>query len=113
MVNLSVYKRDDKTWTLRLKDKNGNPISLVGASIFLTVKETKTDADVDAIISKDVTSHLNAIGGITNIVLTKTDTDVDAKEYYYDIELVDSSGNVTTLTSGIFEVIQDITVRVA
>jgi len=113
MTELSVYRGDDKTWNLNFTDANDDPIDLTGATVFFTVKVNKTDKDSDAIISKDQASHVDAVNGQTTIVLTNSDTDVKIGNYYYDIQLVDTSGIVTTIVVGAFRVNQDVSTRVA
>jgi len=111
MTEISAYRGDDKTWNLNFTDADGNAIDLTGSTIFFTVKSNKTDQDSDAVISKDQSSHVDAVNGQTQIVLTNSDTNIKIGNYYYDFQLVDSTGLVTTVLSGIFKIKQDITVR--
>lgn len=113
MTEISVYRGDDKTWTLNFTDTNGDPIDLTGATVFFTIKVNKTDKDSDAIISKDQSSHVDAVNGQTTISLTDSDTDVRVGNYHYDIQLVDSLGIVTTIVVGAFKVKQEVTTRIS
>jgi len=113
MTELSVYRGDDKTWNLNFTDANGDPIDLTGATVFFTIKVNKTDKDSDAIISKDQSSHVDAVNGQTTISLTDSDTDVRVGNYHYDIQLVDSLGIVTTIVVGAFKVKQEVTTRIS
>ena len=112
MTELSVFRGDDKTWTLNFTDSAGSVIDLTGATIFFTVKINKSDADADAIISKSQSSHSNPTGRVTTITITNSDTNVKVGNYHYDFQLVDSAALVTTVLSGIFKIEQDITTRV-
>ena len=113
MAELSAYRGDDKTWNLNFTDANGDPIDITGSTVFFTVKVNKTDKDSDAIISKDQSSHVDAVNGQTTISLTNSDTDIKVGNYYYDIQLVDSLGIVTTIVVGAFKVKQDVTTRMS
>lgn len=114
-VTLNVFKGDDKTWNLVFTDSAGDPINLTGQTIFFTVKTNQTDTDSLALIKKEITSHTDETDGKSRLVLSNTDTDLDAKEYFFDLQLVSSSGTVTTLLPkagiGKFVVTQDVTRR--
>ena len=113
MTEIRVPRGDDKTWNLTFVDEDGNAIDLTGATIFFTVKINKADADSDAVIDVDQASHTNAAGGLSSITITNSETDLKPENYFYDFQLVDSGGLVTTVLSGIFKITQDVTTRVA
>lgn len=110
-MTLKVFRGDDKTWPLTFTDANGDPFDLTGYTIFFTVKEKKADVDADAVITKDITSHTDASGGISSLALTHDDTDIAVGYYIYDFQLVSGSGAVTTIEPDTFIVEQDITIR--
>ena len=109
--DLSIYRGDDKTWNLTFKDANGDPIDLTDTVIYFTVKKKTADLDSAAYISKNITSHSQATAGLSAIAITDTDSDIAVGTYYYVIQLVDSAGKVTTVTTGNFLVQRDITIR--
>lgn len=111
MTKLTVFRGDDKVWNLNFTDADGVAYDITSATVFFTVKTNKTDADASALISKDVTSHSSPTDGETMITLTNSDTDIAVGTYYFDIQLVESGGTVTTCVEGQFVVKQDITVR--
>lgn len=113
VTQLSVYRGDDKYWNLNFTDSSGSAIDLTGSTIFFTVKKNRSDSDTNALIKKDVTSHLDAVNGKSRISLTNSDTAIDVGTYFFDIQLVDNASNVTTVVAGTFVVTQDITVRTA
>jgi len=112
MTELKVTRGDDKTWNLTFLDANKVAIDLTGAAIFFTVKINKADADSEALISVKQTTHTDPTGGLTSITITSSDTDIKVENYYYDFQLVDAGGLVTTVLTGIFKVVQDITTKV-
>jgi len=114
MADLTIYNKDDKSYTITLKNSTTNkPINITGNSIWFTVKETKTDVDGSASILKKVTSHTDAANGVTTISLSNSDTDLTAGTYYYDIQRLDANSKVSTLTSGKFIIKQGVTAAVA
>ena len=111
MVDLSVYRGDDKTWDLTFKDSAGTAINITGASIWLTVKTAKTDTDANAAIQNVTTSHTDAANGSTSVTVSASDTSgAGVDEFFFDIQYKDSANNINTVMDGTFRVIQDVTV---
>lgn len=91
-INFQYYESDEET-----------PRTLVGATLFFTLKENAYDSDADdseAILKKTVTNHSNAAAGQSQINLTDDETDVDPKTYFYDIKIKEVSGNIYLASSG-------------
>ena len=109
--DLTIYRGDDKTWTLAFTDSTGTAIDITGYTIYFTVKINSNDIDDNAVITKDITSHTDPTEGETEIVLTNSDTDLPIKKYWYDIQMKDGSDKITTVLEGRFIVVQDITLR--
>lgn len=109
-INLRVTRGDDIIYQLAIVDQNDLAIDITGYTVFFTVKEKPTDTDANAVITKDITSHYNAEGGITQISLTPTDTD-RIGAYYYDIQIKNGDGNITTPITGTISFKRDITIR--
>lgn len=113
MAKIRIIKRDDITFDCEFK--NGCvAVDLTGATLFFTVK-TLANADnpdaTSAVISKTITTHYDPTNGKTRIELTSTDTDVSAGSYWYDIQLKDTAGKISSCEKGQIEVLQDITRR--
>jgi hypothetical protein len=74
-TNLSLVKKDSKTWKIVIK-KNNLPEDISGWSLYFTCKTDFNDADSAAIITKNVTFPHNAESeaGIGYLILTSTDT---------------------------------------
>ena len=114
--NLTITKRDDTIISFTFKDDNGNPIDITGFIIFLTVKtdpEAQDADDTNAVIKETVSSHTDPTNGLSEMSISKTDSDVTEDIYFYDLQFRDSGGNITTFLHGEFEVRQDVTVRIA
>lgn len=108
-TDIKVFKGDDVTFTVTITDENGAAVDLTGGVLWFTVKKNKTDSDSDALIQKQVSSHTTPTGGITAITLTDTDTNQTASQYFYDIQFVNSTSDVTTYGVGNFIILQDVT----
>lgn len=111
MTTLSLIRRDDVNLKVTFTDIEGNPFDLTDCIVFFTMKEKPTDSDEDAIIAKEVTEHDEPEQGITRIPLTKEETDVTPKYYFYDLQIEDEDGIVLSSEAGRIKITQDITVR--
>ncbi len=108
----------DLTWTrgdsgrldVTVTQSDGAAYNLTGATLFLTVKNTLTDADSAAVIRKEVTAHDDATAGESHFDLLTTDN-ATAGTRYYDVQLKDSANKIFTLFGGVWRVLADVTVR--
>lgn len=84
--------------------KNGVAASLVGATIWFTMKKreyTEDTDDSDASVQKIVTSHTNAPAGLSNVTILPADTqDLHPGDYCYDIKVKEAGGTIYKLTEG-------------
>ena len=112
MAELKVFEKNDKDWTIYFKVKATKvAIDITGSTLLFTVKKLKTDDEADALIKKDITSHVNPATGETKLSLSKTDTDLAVGVYFFDFKYVDSAGKDTTLGEGTFRIQQGVTDR--
>lgn len=107
--NIEIFRGDDETFDITIKDSDGNAVDISGYKFWITVKHKATDADADAVIGPKTGSVTNAANGEAQIPLTNSETDVDAVKYIYDIQQKDASNKITTLVSGEFRVLEDVT----
>ena len=112
MATLSVYRGDSKTYNLTFTD-GGTALDITGYTIFFTVKVIVDDSadDTNAVISKTVTSHTDPTNGITEIVLSPTDTDIDVGTYDYDMQYKTDTGDIVTFEKGNYKILADVTRR--
>jgi len=110
--DFEITKGDTTNIVLTVQNTSGTGIDITGYTFFFTAKTNNTDADANAVLTKDVTTHTTPASGITAINLTAGSTgSVSPGRYYYDIQMKDTSANITTLISGFLTVNQDITQR--
>ncbi len=119
MTALEIFRGDTVNIDLTITDDDGSALDITGYKFYFTAKENDDDGDASALIKKDVTTHLTPDGGDGNstgqsrIILSSSDTDVVIGNHYYDIQMKDTSDNITTLTKDRFNVKQDVTTRVS
>lgn len=109
MSDLSIYRGDDTTITLKIKDSDGSVVDITGFTFWLTAKVNASDKDEDASIQKEVTSHSDPSNGETKIILTNSDTDIEIGSYIYDIQMRDDNDKISTLTKGSLRIKRDVT----
>lgn len=107
---ISIYRGDYKPISVSFTI-NGAPMSIVGHTLFFTVKTKISDLDADAKIAKVVTVHTDPGAGQSLIELTATDTSLPIGDYWYDIQLVAPTGEPMTFLRGNLSIMQDITQR--
>ena len=112
---IRIIRGDDELLQVTFTDENGSPIDLTGSTVFFTVKK-KSDLSQDnddlAVISITVTSHSDPTNGITEIPMTKTETNLDKGDYYWDLQIKDTADDISSVVKGIFEIIEDVTKRI-
>lgn len=108
----NVIRGDTHTINLTITD-NGTPLNITGYTVFFTVNASKEPADDSAaVISKTVTVHTAPTLGETTISLAPSDTtNLAPDSYWYDIQLKDGSGNITSFAKDRFILVSDITRR--
>jgi|PlaIllAssembly_1097288.scaffolds.fasta_scaffold110100_4 hypothetical protein len=104
--------RGDYTKFIVTVTVGGSPFSLAGSTLFFTLKDNISRSDTEAAVSKTITSHFDAAGGISHIELNPADTyPLQIQTYYYDAQLKLSDGKVYTVAKGKMNVLADVTRR--
>lgn len=65
----------------------GQPIDITGWSVNFYCSKNLEDGQI--LISKSITTHIDAVNGMTEIEFTKEETSLAAGEYYYEIAVND------------------------
>jgi len=113
IYNFEFPRGDDHTFTLIFKNSDGNRLDITGYTIFFTLKESISDPDTEAIIEKNVTSHIDPVQGLTAVIITNAETDELKGNYYYDMQYLDTSGKILTYIKGEIQFDKDVTRRIA
>jgi hypothetical protein len=111
-ADLCWTRGDSGRLDVSVKQSDGAAYNLTGATLFLTVKNALTDNDSAAVIGKEVTSHDNAVGGLSHFDLLTSDN-ATAGARYYDVQLKTSDAKIYTLFGGLWKVLTDVTARTA
>ena len=112
-ADLTFTRGDSGRVDVVVKQADGEPYDLTGATLFLTVKTFLTDADSAAgVLRKEVTAHDDAEEGQSHFSITTSDNATSGTRYY-DVQLKDSTNAVYTLFGGIWKVLADVTTRTA
>ena len=110
MATIEIIRGDDTTIDIELLDELGEAIDLTGAIIYFTVKKKLTDDDDDAVLSKEVTDHIDPLEGKTTVSFTYEETEIAIGRYYWDVQ-IEVDGVITSTNYGIIRVLPDITRR--
>ncbi len=110
MANKLVVDRGTTFLLTYNYQRNGVAATLVGATVFFTVKSAEYDADTldsTALLKKTKTTYAlagdNAAGGVAVIQLDPADTaTVVPSTYFYDCKVKDASGNIYQIDEGRF-----------
>jgi hypothetical protein len=103
-----IYQGNDVTWDLTFKDSAGSPIDITGSTIYFIVKTNQSDTDANAIMAKTITVHTAPASGESQLVLTDTDTNVDAGHYYGEFQFDASDTKITTIASTQINILEKI-----
>ena len=109
-MDRTIIRGDSYEIPIKVLDASNQPINITGATVWLTVSKTSNPStDDNAVIQKSTTSHSNPTQGESSITLTSNDTEIAIGRYWYDTQVVDSLGNVTSASKARFIVVSDIT----
>ena len=97
--NLEIVRKTTKVLELHFT-RSGQNEDITGWSIYFCCKANVEDSDVNAKISKIVTSHSAPTDGKTLITLEPSDTDITAGNYYYEVSFKDDDDQEAVLFSG-------------
>jgi hypothetical protein len=100
MNNLEIQRGNPYSATLTFTDSNG-AYDLTGKTVLFTVKKIDDVADNDttALITKDISVHTDATGGITTLELTAVQTTQPCDRYKYDVRIYESGVQLNTDTA--------------
>ncbi len=104
-IKLKIKKKSTKSYEAVFTNKQtGAPIDITGWTLYFTVKESMKDSDANAKIDIKITDHTDPKNGKSLISLTKINTNLTAKSYYYSFDFKDDEENEDTLFEGFFVV---------
>lgn len=113
MTIANFYRGDTRKIKITVKDGDTQePISVDGGKCTITFKKDVNalddDADLQVTVNTTEDDPQNPTGEIL-LTLSHTDTEIDPATYFYDIQFVSVTGEVTTILAGKVKVLTDIT----
>jgi hypothetical protein len=119
VAELECFRGDDNIYNLTVV-RNNAAVNIFGAKIWFTAKHDQDDMDAQAVIRLDSVTNptqvaiTNAASGLALVALRPVDTaGLDETALWYDVQMKESSGRVTTIVSGIMKITKDVTTSVA
>jgi hypothetical protein len=107
MSELTMVRGDSFSFDGAPAERNGVPINLTGAQLKFTLRRTNDPIDLrPAVVQKDTVGGgvavVSAPAGTYRVTLLPADTQglTYSVTLYYDVELTESGGTVTTVDSG-------------
>lgn len=115
MSALSAVRGDTNVYDITVIRQN-EPVPLIGAKLWFTAKSDPKAADSSADIKKNSTDNptqvfvTSASAGKAQVQLNPIDTiSLPNDAYWYDIQVLEQSGMITTIASGVLHIQQDVT----
>jgi hypothetical protein len=103
------YRGDTVQFNITLKDSQGMPIDINGATIYFTMKLSTKEGDPGD-LQKVVTTHTYPDNGQSQVVLSHDDTkNLEPTKYFYDFQITMQTGEVYTFDAGKVNVLPDVT----
>lgn len=113
--NLKMVRGDTYSFRVTIT-QNGEAVDITGGSFTMTAKWEITDADANAVFQKTSPSGgivlTTPASGVITVTLDPADTNslpLHKVSLFYDIEFIDSSGDVYTVLYGTLSVVPDVT----
>lgn len=112
-IKISMIRGDTRKINVVALDATGAALDLTGSTVYLTVNASQTPTDdTTAVLQKQTTTHTAPTLGLSSITLVNADTqNILPDTYFYDIQVKDVAGNVTSATASTFTITGDITRR--
>lgn len=106
--DIELYQGDYQVIDIEINDENGDNLDLTDKTVRLTVKEDHDEDDDDALIelttdNGGIALVAATLGTCQAYVLATHTRSLTAKNYVYDIKVIDGE-NPYTVASGIFKI---------
>lgn len=108
-IDLCRTRGDTTLFTLTITDGSGTAINITGYTITLTVDPSDEPSDATGNLFSLVATVTDGPNGVATFELSAAQADQVPGEYFYDIQMLDTSGRIRTITKGSWDVVQDIT----
>ena len=111
---LTAYKQNTKIYTMTFTNSVGVAIDITDCTIYFTIKSMEsspTVTDTNALLHKIIlpAAHTTPSAGITSMTLTNDNLNIDVGTYYFDFQMINASGEITTLQKGVYKILERVT----
>ncbi len=109
--DIEYYRGDSYPIELTIKN-NGTQevIDITGFSFILTVDSLREPRDeTTQIFTTTGIIDADPSTGKVSFTLSSSQTNLSSKTYYYDIQMIDTDGNIRTIAKNQLQILQDIT----
>lgn len=93
------YRGTTKEFEVKIWVNGINP-GIEADTVTFTMKKKKGDTDANAVIQKDADVATSGAGGLALFSISKTETDIAPRRYFYDIQWIKDTGEEEVLTTG-------------
>jgi len=111
--NWEVDQNTTFSFVVQYKDNTGVPVSLVGASAKMQVRDTKGGSKLAFTLTNQPSGGINIDGALGKLTIVMSPTQTN-KLFYpkssYDIMVTDSNGNKTKLVEGFITLSRSVTI---
>lgn len=108
-INLIRARGDTTGDVFEVKDKDEAALDITGYSFLLTVNTSKTPTDITNQRYSLTGNITDAVSGVVEFAPDAVEADQAPGTYYYDIQMTDLGGKISTKVKGKYKYIQDIT----
>jgi len=109
-LNFSMHQGDTKRLSVAVKDPAGVAISLVAAQSIKWWVARKVTSTTRLLEKSDETDEgitvTNAAGGLLTIEIDPDDTKTVSGDYYHELEVIDSAGDIGTVLRGTMTIVR-------
>lgn len=105
-IDLSIYAGDDYAADIAVTDADGAPSDLTGYTAQSQIRTSVSDVTPDGVAQFSASIQGNIVTIVLDHDVTKTLT---RPTYYWDLQLIDGNGWITTLLAGKLAVTKEIT----
>lgn len=104
-----ITQGDDVTFDILFEETDGTAIDITDWTVWLTIKESRDDADSEALIQQTVTSHDAPSKGQTSVTFAAADTDGLMGNKHWDLQYKNRAGDTRTPVTGVVYFGEEIT----
>jgi hypothetical protein len=108
MAEITRYRGDTAPDRFTVKDVDGTVINITSYTFLLTVDEKKNPANTATQVFQIAGVIIDAVNGVVEFEPTTGNANQVPDTYWYDVQMIDPDGRITTLAKDEYIFVQDI-----